>query len=150
MVIRVVSFGLLLSFLAGCGDYAIDLPNGYRLVRTNSDNILIFEPDTEDYRNSTAYSRRTIHDGDRTYHDSVVVPSKIVAIGSKDELVYGIVEISPHPEGMEPTEPGYFVLDTHTGDGVLGMGEKAFQEKLKELGIVGTPSLTTNIRWFCP
>jgi hypothetical protein len=120
-------------FLSGCGgDYAVDLPNGYRLVRTNASSIQIFWPENF---SGHAYS-------------GLAVPPKIVAIGSTEKLVYGIVETSPHSENAHLTVPGYFVLDTSNGNAVLGLDEQGFKEKLKQLGIASTPSLTSNIRGF--
>ena len=130
---RVLVGTLALTLLSGCGDYQIDLPNGYRLVRTNASSIQIFSPPTV---------KRL---GD---HTGIVVPPKIVAIACVGDVVCGIVESSPDSENAALTVPGYFVLDTRTGDVTLGLNKEKQLEQLKKLGVTETPSLTRNIRSF--
>ena len=146
--VLLASSALLIS---GCGDYETKLPNGYRLVRTNASSIQIFEPSDAGYRSSPAYRRRDTVDGNATFHNSIVVPPKIVAIGCVGDIVYGIVETSPDSENATLTVPGYFVLDTRTGDVALGLDKEGHLEKLKKLGVKDAPVLTRDIRSFrCP
>jgi hypothetical protein len=138
----------MLTLLSGCGDYQVDLPNGYRLVRTNASSIQIFEPQSMEYRNSPAYHKRDTVRGNSTFHDSIFVPPKIVAIGCVGDIVYGIVEASPSSENAALTVPGYFVLDTRAGDVTLGLDKAGYLKKLKTLGVTEVPALTRHIRFF--
>lgn len=147
--VRAVLLTVATLLLSGCGgDYEIALPNGYRLICTNAHSVQIFEPSSLEYRNSSTYEKRTIRDGSTVYHESIVVPPKIVAIGSTGEFVHGIVESSPHSESARLTVPGYFVLDTGGGEVVLGLDEQGFKVRLKKLGVTSTPSLSRDIRGF--
>ena len=144
-VVLLASSSLLLS---GCGDYETKLPNGYRLVRTNASSIQIFEPLDAGYRSSPAYRRRDTVNGNATFHDSIVVPPKIVAIGCVGDIVYGIVETSPDSENATLTVPGYFVLDTRTGDVALGLNKESHLKRLNKLGIAHVAPLIRDIRSF--
>ena len=126
---------MLSVFVSGCGDYSIDLPNGYRIERTNASTIMIFgssgvKQESNRYR--------------------FVVPPKITAIGCSVDIVYGIIEESPKADIVGETIPGYFILNTGTGDIKLGLNEIDFRFELKSLGIKDMPPLTRNIRWFKP
>ena len=132
-LMRLVTVVPMLIFLTGCGDYQIDLPNGYRLARTNAPSIQIFTPRTPKRLSDFV---------------GVVVPPKIVAIGCVGDIVYGIVEASPGSDKAARTVPGYFVLDTGTGDVTLGLDKAGYLEKLNKLGVTDAPALTRNIRSF--
>lgn len=132
-LMRLVTFVPMLIFLTGCWDYHVDLPNGYRLVRTNASSIQIFTPSTPKRLSDFV---------------GIVVPPKIVAIGCVGDIVYGIVEASPSSENAALTVPGYFVLDTRAGDVTLGLDKEGHLEKLKKLGVTDAPALTQDIRSF--
>lgn len=106
--------------IPGCGtsDYETLLPNGYLLERTNSCTIYILPPTTA----------RQIYNGEWA------VGPKIVAINTKNDIVYGKVEKSPNAD-PGPTTPGYFTLDTSKHEVVQGLNYEDWLKRLKGYGI---------------
>ncbi len=121
-----------MTAICGCGDYGTELPNNYRLVRTNAYSVQIFYP-------------RDMQDPEKS---GLAVPPKIVAIGCHENIVCGIVEAAPNSENADSSVPGHFILDTNTGDVFLGMDQPAYLEKLASLGIQHAPRLSRNLRPF--
>jgi len=103
--------------IGGCsGDYARSLPNGYRLVRTNSATIAIWGP------------RESLHSG-------VIVPAKITSVGISGAFVFGETEYSAESELSDISVAGYFILDTASGDAEVGVEMDAFVARCTMLGI---------------
>ena len=92
------------------GDFAFDLPNGYRCIRTNAVTVMIW----------TAKGPKS----------SLVVPPNIVKIGIQGDFVFGKVEESPESELADRSEPGYFILNTRTQWSLLGLPEEKWRRVL--------------------
>jgi hypothetical protein len=89
--------------LIGCsGDYAIQLPNGFELVRANEHEISISRPD-----------------------GLVVVPGKIEKYAVIGKWVTGFAQFADWPNdparNTEGVQRGYFTVDTETGNVRLGL-----------------------------
>jgi hypothetical protein len=124
---------LSVTMLTGCGgcDYSVDLPNGYRLVRTNSPTIMIFAPDS---------APEWLH--------GLVVPAKITGLNDTNGIVYGRVEQSPDSDMGLTQTPGYFVLDTKTNGVWLGLGEENWRGILKDRGVERPRALVRPSRFY--
>jgi hypothetical protein len=106
--------------LGGCNrDFVRPLPRGYRLARTNPYTVVIVAP---------AHVHHPAH-----VHGTAV-PPKIVEVGVWRTFVYGRVSASPQSELAALSQPGYFVLDTSTGNVDTGMTESAWRRRLESLG----------------
>jgi hypothetical protein len=110
-----------LTVLPGCGgcDYSVDLPNGYRLIRTNAATVVIYPP--EDVRL-------------KKFHGEAV-PARITGLNDTNGIVYGRVEQSPDSDTGVTQTPGYFILDTKLNVVWLGLDEKEWRRILKENGV---------------
>ena len=113
--------------LCGCtnGDYEKELPNGYRLIRTNANTVAIWSPEP---------------------HSNVVVPAKIVAIGVHGDIVFGCVTFDPYsdpvyPGGQPENASGYFILETKTGNTALRMKKESWVDALAKRGIGAEPKM---------
>jgi hypothetical protein len=140
----VVLLPLLLWLCSGCsyvqGDYAVDLPNGYSLVRSNSSDIAIFGP-------PELYSSR-------------VVPPLIVSIGVHENLVFGKVgdsqdlwlrgqdDLAKAEKAEQEKARGYFLLNTKTHAVKRGLIKEGWLDALKEQGVDSEPALKKPNRGF--
>ena len=118
--------GLCCGIFFGCHptDYSVQLPNGYSVVRVNSDKLLIADA-----------------------RPVVVVPPSVKEMGVTGNLVYGRVS---RPSVLDPnlkTITGYFVVDTRTGGVMLGMEENAWLRRLRDSGINERPILRRPTRF---
>jgi hypothetical protein len=112
---------IIAALFAGGGDYSVQLPNGYELIRTNASTVMIWSP--------------------RGMDRHCVVPPKIVLIGRKGHLVFGLVERDPASDpGYDPTE-GFFVLNTENGAASLGLTKDEWVVSLRKLGVPDEPLL---------
>ena len=107
--------------VSACGDYEVNLPNGYSLVRTYASAVLI----------SDLQHLIVIHPNVENYKvlDGVVVGH----VNTPDGLV---------PEDKELSKPGYFILNTKTHEAKQGLDKKVWLESLQALGITNEPSLS--------
>ena len=110
-------------FATGWNDYDTELGRGYRLVRTNADNVMIFRENT-----------------------GVVIPSRIVALHIHGDIILGETERSPRADLARV--PGFFILNTKTESVQIGLNEQAWLNALKPLGITAPPSLRKPSRFF--
>jgi hypothetical protein len=113
--------GTVIALFYAGGDYAVELANGYQLVRTNASTIMIWSPE--------GASRRCM------------VPPKITRIGWKDDLVYGQVETDPSSDPGFRQAEGFFVLNTRDGSVSIGLTKDEYLAALRELGIREEPRL---------
>ncbi len=112
------------------GDYAKDLPNGYELVRTNTHTKMI-------------WTRRGSPRGRKC-----VVPPDIQEIAVRGNYVFGWLVTSPRADKFGESIPGYFLLDTSTGEVLLGLDEEDWKSKLREIGLENPLSLLRHPRWL--
>lgn len=105
-------------------DFAVDLGNGYKLVRANEYEIFVSD-DT----------------------DRVVVPGKITAYAIKEGVVVGHVQM-PDWTDAEALElhsdvvEGYFLIDLSARTQSLGLTRDCLKTKLKDYGIDYIPELS--------
>lgn len=112
---------IAMSWIACSGDYAIELPNGYELVRFNGLETGIVAPG----------GRLVINPTVREY----------AVLG---DLVVGNADVPERLEGQPApfrTAAGYFVLNTDSGEIADGLTDEAWRAKLAELGIGDEPKL---------
>ncbi|MFO8006340.1 MAG: hypothetical protein R6V05_01235 [Candidatus Brocadiia bacterium] len=105
-----------LLMLCGCGrvgDYSVELPGGYELVRTHGHSRMIWG------------SRGS---GDR----SCVVPADIVEVGVHEGYVFGRLVNRPELDFDPVRKPGYFLLDTSSGEALLGLDEQEWSALMHE------------------
>lgn len=143
LVVMIFLLTLVFLLFLGCfiqGDYQINLPNGYLLVRSNSYDISIFGPE------ESSHTR--------------VIPPLIVAVGVSEDLVFGKVEDSHDPwlldndqlardEKAEQEKAwGYFLLNTKTHDVQISLTKEAWLVVLRDNGIQSEPQITKPSRSF--
>lgn len=120
MLIRANFFNLITLLAALCqgcnSDYEISLPNGYRLMRTDSSTIAIFEPN------------------DRGFKGLVVGPT-ITQIGIHNNYVFGHVEKSPSSPIASYSVAGFFIINTQSMEVSVGLEKKQWEQRLKDLRI---------------
>ena len=132
MVGGIVLFFVGLVWFSGSGDYAVELPGGYRLVRTNASTVTIWSP-------------RLLREGELGH---CVVPPKVTRIGVQGALVFGLVEVSPQADAGLVDAPGYFVLDTPKEEVLLKLDKEKWLQALKERGLTEEPDLKKPSRWL--
>jgi hypothetical protein len=113
-----------LGLLAGCWDYSVRLPNGFRLVRLNGAERVIVLPDNR-----------------------VLIDPDVRKYAVVNEVVVGFAEI-PEPLPQFPKEPpparqkaGYFIVDTKSAKVWDGTSKEAWLAQLRVLGIEREPHL---------
>ncbi len=121
-----VFFGciLLTNILAsGWNDYDIPLQREYHLLRTNAYTIMI-------YKESEGF----------------VVPPKIIGLGIKRSLIYGVCEKIKESdiEGIS----GYFLLDTQKSIAKVGLTKTDWLGELKKYNISKEPILKKPSRYW--
>jgi len=112
---------ILLLALNNCGgDYNKNLPNNYKLARTSSSEVSIYEPGGK----------------------GIIAPNidRYAVIG---DIVVGYVEKPQPPADLEGSNPvlGYFILNTKTHELLQGYGKEKWLEKLRLYGINEEPKL---------
>lgn len=117
----------IFSAMAACGaehpDYAIELANGYELVRANQHEVFI----------SDAMQR-------------VIVPGKVVEYAVVGDVVVGRVTMPDWPDQdakslFDNVVEGYFLLNTASQERALGLTSAGLHEALREVGIQQIPTL---------
>jgi hypothetical protein len=112
---------LLLSAVGtvSCGDFSVELPGGYSLVRVYGQTVLISGPS----------------------HQGVVIEASIDGYAVIGSLVVGHARIADQPPESEYSKPGYFILDTHTHEAKQGLEKSSWLEALRAAGIPTEPKL---------
>lgn len=110
------------------GDYALQLPNGYELIRTNASTLMIWTPQGADRQ--------------------CVVPPKITKVGGSGDVVFGYVQKDPAADaGYEQVE-GFFILNTKSGEVSTGLAKGEWLRALATHAIREDPRLQKPSRWF--
>lgn len=112
---------IAITALVGCWDYSTKLPNGYRLVRLNSNEIavvlpnngILIDPDVREYS---------------------IVGDVIVGFA-------GVPKSLPQQPAPPRKEAGYFIVNTESGEMWDSLPKEAWLERLRLLGIQGEPEL---------
>jgi len=112
-------------FATGWNDYDTELRRGYRLVRTNAEEITI-------YRENTGF----------------VVPPRIVALNIHGDIIFGEAERPRKQLLPDWSVPGFFILNTKTESVQIGLDEQAWLNALKPLGFTEPPLLRKPSRFF--
>lgn len=121
---RGLLFGLSwLMIVCACRhpDYAVALPGGYQLARTNANTVAIRAP-----------TGGLLMD---KHKESVAVAAKITRIAVHGIYVIGLVVSSPDSELSHLESPGYFILNTADGSLYAELSEAAFVRQLADLGV---------------
>jgi hypothetical protein len=118
---------LLPGLLNGCSDYSRSLPHGYTLEKTNNSTIFILGPEED-------------------FPREVVVPARVSALAVDGAWVAGWVEEEPEATLDVESAPGYFLLNTESGDVALGLSHEAWSARLTKLGLP-TPRLRYTDGW---
>lgn len=118
---------------SGWNDYAIRLPNGYRLVRTNAPSIFIFRPEKPN---------------DSGSEKSCTVPPKIIRLNVYEDIVFGETEYSPNADDWGRGVSGFFILDTKNHKVRLGLDRDTWLNSLKEFGVSIDPVLRKPSRFL--
>lgn len=116
---------MLLTGGIACGDYAVALPNGYRLHRVHNKAVLIARPDS----------------------GGVVIAANVDRYAVVRNIVVGHVSQAEHEFERSLSVPGYFLLDTSTGKVTQGLDVETWRARLKQVGIPEVPSLAAPSRW---
>jgi hypothetical protein len=118
---------------AGCRDGTINarpsvpLINGYEAVPISGDTWAI-----------TDSQRRN------------AVSESVITLAVVGDLIIGQSVIPSPPSPMMQYSPGYFVLNSRTGETVEGLDRATWRKKLRELGITDEPKLRRFSRFFRP
>jgi len=118
----------LMLGVAACGGPYDDLPNGYRFFRANSHQQVITKAGM-----------------------GVVVEADVAELAILGDLVVGFAEPEVVFEGQPPpprTEPGFFVLDTRTGQLQDDLSRAQWLGALGARGIDEPPELHAPTVWF--
>jgi hypothetical protein len=111
----VVGGALLIACGGGMSDYRRELTRGYKLVRANADEYVIVDS-----------------------LDWVVITPTISEIRHLGDLIVGVPQ---HPERQGHFEPGYFVVNTATGEHRMGLSKETWLAELRRHGIRDLPAL---------
>ena len=114
----------LLLGITACGDYSVNLPNGYTLVSVYSGAILINHP-----------------------HEGIAVEANIDSYQVIGDLVVGhstSAELLPE-KGF--SKPGYFILDTRTRKVLQALDRTTWLSNLAKLGVSEVPVLNKPSRF---
>lgn len=112
-----------LSVLACCDrNYSKPLPNGYAIVKPDSATICIASP--------TSGLHHPSHHG-----GGVAVAAFIDQLGVTGDIVYGHVASSSNSSMSDIEGPGYFVLDTRTGELRSRMSYEQFKISISSRGL---------------
>jgi hypothetical protein len=116
--------GLFLFLMTGCmqGDFDIALPNGWELSRWSSGEYVVLKT-TKDSNEVKVRIGPTV--------------ARYQVIG---HVVTGHVAASDFPVPDRPVL-GYFVVDTKTDRVWQGLDERAWRQRLRELGVTEEPQL---------
>ncbi len=102
--------------LCGCGrvgDYSVELPGDYKLVRTNGyTRMIVTSRESRDRR--------------------CIVPPDIQQVGVWDDYVFGRVASVPRSDLGPTLDAGYFLLDTSSGEVLLGLDEEEWRSVMHE------------------
>ena len=125
----VVLGSAFLLLVSGCwrGDFAKTLPNGYELIRTNYYTTMIWTPRVG---------------GER----ECIVPPDIQEIAIHRQYVFGWLVSSPRSDKGSESIPGFFVLDTSTGETLLGLDEDDWNARMRQVGVQFASSLLRHPR----
>ena len=112
---------LLVMYFSFGGDYSINLPNGYEIVRTNANEIVI------------ASSKPG---------EGIVVSSYIDSYAVFENIATGHVTRKGYSlEHREYSVPGYFILDMKSGGAQQGLSEEEWISSLLKHEITKRPNL---------
>ena len=127
LILHLIAGGLCL-LMTSCGDFERPLPGGYSLVRMNADEIIIV--------------KRVEPSGIK-----IVVGPKIKGYKVSEGVVIGDVVIPDWSALKSESTPGYFVLDTSTGEVQQGLTRDEWLGILKSKGIQGDIHLARPSSW---
>jgi RHS repeat-associated protein len=116
-------FLVLIVFLYGFGDYSIELPNNYKLARTNAYNHVIVDAGFK-----------------------IIIESNVETYSIVGQIVVGHV-FEPTFGEKQYSEPGYFVVNTETGWKKQGMNEVEWNKCLNDFNIEVTEFIPSE-RWM--
>ena len=129
MTKTIILFTLLLFpsqlIASGWWDFEVELKPGYKLVRTNADEI---------YVTGNLVEGHEFHDG------FWAIPPKITGLAIKGDLIVGTVE-SPSKDSRNKAMNGYFILDTEQAKAKLGLDFDTWKHSLVVYGISKPPKL---------
>lgn len=119
-VFRATFIATLIIAVSSCGDYRVDLPNGYQLVRVYGGAFTISHP---------------VKGG--------VVHSNVGRYAVVGDLVVGYVTTPDHVslEERRMSIPGFFILNTATNSIKVGLDEERWAAELKANGVSHRPNL---------
>jgi hypothetical protein len=115
------SFALICLVVVGtisCGDYSVQLPGGYSLVRVYGQTVLISH-----------------------FAEGVVIGASIDGYAVVGSLIVGHTKLADQPPESEYSKPGYFIIDTQTHDSKQGLDKTNWLKSLKAAGISVEPNL---------
>lgn len=120
--IRLIWSNLILvmffCILLGCGDYAVNLPGGYSLVRIYAGAVLI-----------------------KHSSNGVVINANIDKYKVINETIVGHVTLAELTPERDYSKPGYFIINTKTHEVKEGLEKKNWLEALQKQGIINEPKL---------
>ncbi len=101
-----------------CGDYSVQLPGGYSLVRVYGQTVLISRPG-----------------------EGVVIEASIDGYAVVGSLIVGHVRLADHPPESDYSKLGYFIIDTQTHEAKQGLDKSSWLQALRVAGVTGEPKL---------
>lgn len=144
---------LFLSLLTGCGDYSLNLDDGYVLFRTNADNRYILK---EGYKFFN-YSKKGINLEEClaknptsrqncyafSHGSNTIIESNVVELAIVDKFIFGMRIEPDHSdipdeilhEIVPLQEYGYFIVNKNDLTVQTGLSKEDFFVKLKDLNI---------------
>ena len=105
--------------VGGCGDYSVCLPNGFSMVRVYAGAVHIGRPN----------------------HEGIAVFANVDSYAVLGDYVVGHVKLPKHDPERSLSKPGYFVLNTSTGESRDGMGVDVWREELRRASLATDPLL---------
>jgi hypothetical protein len=116
--------GTIVVCTISCGDYAIQLPRGYSLVRVYSGTLEISRPDR-----------------------GMVIPATVDRYAVIGSLIIGHTSLAREEPERDLSKPGYFIIDTQSDGVKQGLDKNSWLESLRLVGIMSEPKLHSPSRF---
>ena len=125
---KILLFIFILTGIAGCWDYSVDLGQGYKFIRTNADNRYIFYGQSETLKSVLIYSDIKGYESNRGY-----ITGFRLLIADREKHM-----------GLDLQQgEGYFLIDKISHDVITGLSwnellglaaEKGITDLVEDLG----------------
>jgi hypothetical protein len=123
---RVASVVIVAAVLVGgCGDYSVCLPNGFSMVRVYPGAVHVVRPN----------------------HEGIAIFANVDEYAVLGDYVVGHVDPPKHELERSMSKPGYFILNTSSGDAKDAMDLDAWRAELRRSSLATDPALARPSRF---